>query len=183
MDRELNTPRLQLRAPRPGDGDFAFERWAQDAAVLHHLNWPPHHEARQTRQQLDWEMARWLKRSAYTWMLLRRGEAGPVGLVQLLPQSLDGPAHHLRLGFLLARSHQRRGLMREALTAVLAHAFAQPAVWRVDALCDVDNQASQALLQALGLACEGTLARHTRHPLAGDEPRDMRVYAAVRGSA
>jgi RimJ/RimL family protein N-acetyltransferase len=48
---------------------------------------------------------------------------------------------------------------------VLAEAFAQDAVWRIDALCDVDNRASVRLLQALGFAQEGVLGRHSVHPM------------------
>jgi ribosomal-protein-alanine N-acetyltransferase len=169
MNRALNTARLRLRAPRPGDARVAFERWAQDALVLRYLGWRPHVEVEQTRQQLDWDTARWMKKSAFTWLLLPRGDPAPVGQVQLVPQSLSGPCHHLRLGYLLARSHQGRGLMREA-------------VWRVDALCDVENLASARLLQSLGLQCEGRLARHALHPNAGAQPRDVWCYAAVRDS-
>lgn len=179
MKRVLHTERLCLRAPQPGDEHAAFERWAQDPQVLRYLGWRPHAALADTRRQLDWEQARWLKRSAFTWLLVEPLD-GPVGMVQLVPQRLDGPAHHLRLGYLIARTHQRRGLMAEALVAVLAHAFEAPGVWRVDALCDVDNTASQALLARLGLRCEGRLARHSLHPNLGERPRDVWVYAACR---
>jgi RimJ/RimL family protein N-acetyltransferase len=180
MKRVLHTRRLRLRAPQPGDEQAAFTGWAQDPQVLRFMGWPPHTELADTRRQLDWEQARWLKRSAFTWLLVEP-QGGPIGMVQLTPQRLDGPPHHLRLGYLMARSHQRQGLMAEAASAVLAHAFEEPSVWRVDALCDVDNLASQALLAKLGLQREGRLARHSLHPNLGEQPRDVWVYAAWRG--
>lgn len=189
MDRHLRTPRLILRPPQPGDEHPAHARWAADPQVLRYLGWRPHASIEQTRQQLDWEQARWLKRSAWTWLLLARagappGEAalpgGPLGLVQLLPMRLDAPPHHLRLGFLLAALAQGRGLMAEAVRAVVAQAFAEPGVWRIDALCDVDNEASRRLLERLGFQCEGRLARHTLHPNIGTTPRDVWSYAMVR---
>ena len=183
MDRTLNGPRLLLRAPRPGDAEPAFDRWAQDPAVHRHLGWRPHHSLAQTHQQLDWDSARWLKRSAFTWMLLPAGEPAPVGMVQLLPQSQGGaPPHHLRLGYLLARPWQGKGLMREAVQRVLSHALAQPEVWRVDALVDVDNAASLRLLLALGLVQEGRLGRHSLHPNVSGQPRDVWLLAALRGA-
>jgi len=191
MNRALHTARLLLRAPRPGDEQAAHANWAQDPAVLRYLGWRPHTALAQTRAQLDWDQARWLKRSAWTWLLIerraRRNDAAaappggaPIGLVQLIPQQLDGPPHHLRLGYLLARAHWGRGLMREALAAVLAEAFAQARVWRVDALSDVDNHASARLLQALGLAQEGVLHRYSLHPNVSHEPRDVTVHARLR---
>lgn len=178
MRRELRTARLRLRAPRPGDEAAVFAAWAQDPQVLRYLGWAPHACLAETKAQLDWEQARWLKGSAWTWLLAGDGDA-PIGMVQFLPQRLDAPAHHLRLGYLLARPHWGRGLMREALVAVLAEAFVQPAVQRIDALCDVDNHASARLLDALGFAREGLLRRHSLHPNCGTLPRDVTIHARL----
>jgi RimJ/RimL family protein N-acetyltransferase len=103
-----------------------------------------------------------------------------VGQLQLLPPGGEQGAHHLRLGYLLARSHQGRGLMRQAVATLLAHVLSEPGVWRVDAVCDVDNLRSQYLLASLGLVLEGRLACHTVHPHLGDRPRDVLLYAAIR---
>ncbi|MBX9715740.1 MAG: GNAT family N-acetyltransferase [Burkholderiaceae bacterium] len=187
----LHTERLRLRAPQPGDEQAAFDGWARDPEVLRYLGWRPHGALADTRAQLDWDQARWLKRSAWTWLItqpapgradpegaLTRGV--PIGMVQLTPLRFDGPAHHLRLGYLLARSRWGRGLMREAVSAVLTEAFEQAAVWRVDALCDVGNEASVRLLSALGFENEGVLRRHSLHPNVSDEPRDVTVHARLR---
>jgi RimJ/RimL family protein N-acetyltransferase len=53
-------------------------------------------------------------------------------------------------------------------------------VWRIDALCDVDNHASARLLHALGFAHEGVLRRHSLHPNVSAEPRDVTVHARLR---
>lgn len=181
MDRQLRTRRLLLRAPQPGDAPWAFERWASQPQLLQHLGWRAHTELAQTTALLNWEQARWQKRSAWTWLLLPYGEAGPVGQIQLLPQRLDGPAQHLRLGYVMASAWQRKGLMREALASVIDHALTQPDTWRIDALVDVDNPASHALLHSLGLHCEGRLARCLPQPAQGPEPHDAWLFATWRG--
>lgn len=189
MNRVLHTARLRLRPPQPGDEQAAHAGWAQDPEALRYLGWRARAELADTRAQLDWDQARWHKRSAWTWLLVEeRGTAAarsgvPIGMVQLIPQRFDGPPHHLRLGFLLTRPHWGRGLMREAVAAVLAEAFAQPSVWRVDALCDVDNHASSRLLRALSFVEEGVLCRHSLHPNVSDEPRDVTSFARLRSSA
>ncbi|MDO9313441.1 MAG: hypothetical protein Q7T97_02715 [Burkholderiaceae bacterium] len=47
-------------------------------------------------------------------------------------------------------------------------------------MCDFENPASQRLLAQVGLVNEGRLVRHTLHPNASDQPRDVWLYAAVR---
>lgn len=184
MPRVLHTERLVLREPRPGDQHAAFAGWAQDAEVLRYLGWTPHTRISETQAQLDWAQARWLKRSACTWLLVPRAPGSePIGLVELLPQQLQGPVFHWRLGYLLGRAHWGQGWMREALAAVLQEAFAHAATRRVDALCDLDNTASARLLEALHFESEGVLRSHTLHPGMGAEPRDVRVYALLSASA
>jgi len=182
MDRLLETPRLHLREPRITDAPQVFCRWAGDAALLRYLQWKPHTEIEQTRQMLAWEGARRFKRTGYTWLLVERGSQAPIGQIQLVAQTSQGTAHHLRLGYVLARSHQGRGLMREAVEAVVAHAFAQAAVWRIDALCDVENDASARLLRRAGFEREGRLARHTPDLHTPGPPRDVWLFARIRMS-
>ena len=72
MKRVLLTERLRLRAPQPGDELAAFDGWARDLEVLRYLGWRPHRAIADTRAQLDWDQARWLKRSAWTWLLIQQ---------------------------------------------------------------------------------------------------------------
>lgn len=179
MQRELTTQRLWLRPPRPGDERAVFNGWMRDGEVLRWLAMQPHRELSQTKAMLAWDEARWLKRSAWTWLLVPHGGV-PVGLVQWLPQASEGEPHHLRLGYVLSRALWGQGLMQEAVAAVIAEAFRQPSVWRLDALCDVENRPSLRLLEGAGFHREGVLRRHSVHPNAGPTPRDVVLLARVR---
>jgi ribosomal-protein-alanine N-acetyltransferase len=186
LPRTIDTPRLQLRDPRPGDAEAAFARYTADPDVLRYLGWRAHPASKTTREQYSFDVHRWLKGSAWVWVLTETrpgGATGEVfGQIELVPQSHPSDqAHHLRLGYLMARSHWGRGLMGEAVAAVLQAALAQPQVWRVDALCDVDNQASAALLARVGMVREGRLSRVVMHPNVSSEPRDAWVFALARG--
>lgn len=181
MDATLLTARCQLRPPRPGDATAAWALWGQDAQVWRHLAWPQPRDEATLGQQLDYLASLQRKGRGWLWLLcLQTAPQIPLGLLQLLPGGPETPPHHLRLGFQLARPHWGRGLMREAAGAVLAHALTQPGLWRVDALCDVDNTASERLLLALGMVREGLLRRHTVHPALGAVPRDVWLMACTR---
>jgi ribosomal-protein-alanine N-acetyltransferase len=183
--RQIQTARLVLRDPRPADAPAVFA-FASDPAVLRHLGWRPHADEADSARHIGHELHRWLKGSAWSWVLAwREGpQAGQViGQIELQPQSHPAAeAHHLRLGYLLARAHWGQGLMGEAVAAVLDAALAQPAVWRVDALCDLDNAASARLLSRLGWLAEGVMRRAIVHPQVSDVPRDVSVWARVKGA-
>ena len=65
-------------------------------------------------------------------------------------------AETLELGFTLSKDCQGQGIMREAIEALLTHAF-ETGVQRVTATTDVRNTASQGLLTRLGFTLEQVL--------------------------
>lgn len=89
-------------------------------------------------------------------------------------------ASRMGFGYVLARRWWGRGLVPEALAAVADWALAQPEVFRISALCDVENAASARAMENAGLVREGLLRRRSVHQNVGVEPRDRLIYARVR---
>ena len=89
---------------------------------------------------------------------------------------------HLRVefGYVLARQHWGHGYMTEALSTLVDWALDQPKIWRVSAICDMDNSASAKVMEKAGMVFEGVLRRYFVHPNVSPEPRDCRMYAKVR---
>lgn len=69
----------------------------------------------------------------------------------------DEGSKRLELGYALGRAHWKQGLAREALGALLAHAFTGLHIRRVEAQVNPANLASNALLRSLGFTQEGYL--------------------------
>lgn len=82
------------------------------------------------------------------------------------------------LGYVLARAHWGRGLMREALHAVCATAFASVGLRRLEAEVHPDNQASNALLASLGFTLEGRLRLRWQ---AKGAPYDVNHWGLLAG--
>lgn len=96
---------------------------------------------------------------------------GSIGLSQIA----RGPFQNAMLGYAIDGACQGRGLMREALQSVIAHAFS-PAVHlhRIQANVRPENRRSVALLQRLGFEEEG-LARE--YLFIDGAWRDHRLFA------
>jgi hypothetical protein len=88
--------------------------------------------------------------------------------------------HRLEFGYVLARPWWGQGLMTEALTEIVHWALRQPSVFRIGAVCDVENTGSARVMAKAGLIQEGRLRRWLVHPNVSDEPRDCFSYARVR---
>ena len=80
----------------------------------------------------------------------------------------------------LARAAWGQGLMTEALRAVVELGLAETHLYRIAAVCDVDNRPSARVLEKAGMQREGRLRRYILHPNVSAEPRDVYLYARTR---
>ena len=80
------------------------------------------------------------------------------------------------LGYGLDAAYRKRGLMSEAISAVVDHGFAQMALNRIEAFIAPDNTDSINLVKKLGFSFEGTLRQHHFHD---GETHDSCVYSKL----
>lgn len=171
----LQTARLVLRPPRLEDAGAVFDGYAQDLDVCRYLTWTPNESLAQTEDFMRERLRKLDEGKAFTWAITRHSDDKLIGMIEL---RADG--HKADFGYVLARAFWGQGLMTEALSAVLDFAFTLPGLYRVWAVCDVDNVGSARVMEKAGLSFEGVLRRHTIHPNISPEPRDMRCYAMTR---
>jgi RimJ/RimL family protein N-acetyltransferase len=157
------------------DARAIFAGYAQDEEVVRFLPWRPHRSLADTREFLRRCRRAWMEGTAFPLAIERRGESGLIGMIQLRIRS---PA--VSLGYVLARSCWKQGIMTEAMAPLVTWALAQPEIYRVWAICDVANEASARLLERAGFQHEGILHRWIAHPNTGEVPRDAHCYALVR---
>jgi RimJ/RimL family protein N-acetyltransferase len=89
---------------------------------------------------------------------------------------LEEGSRRAELGYVLGRAHWNRGLMQEALRALLDRAFGAMALRRLEAEVDVRNPASARLLQRLGFTREGLLRQRW---VTKGEAKDMEIYGLL----
>jgi RimJ/RimL family protein N-acetyltransferase len=84
------------------------------------------------------------------------------------------------VGYALSPRFWGEGVATEALSSLVEWASAQSSIYRIWAVCDVDNLASSRVLEKVGMQREGLLRRYTMHPNISAEPRDCYCYAIAK---
>jgi ribosomal-protein-alanine N-acetyltransferase len=171
----FETARLLLRPVAIADVDAIFDTYARDEEVARYVIWRPHSSRNETQAYVEGCIATPAE-AGRTYVLVGREDntlRGAFALRQRAPHRLD-------CGYVLACRWWRQGLMTEALTVVTVWALHQPSVFRVSAMCDVENIGSARVLEKSGFVREGVLRRWLLHPNISDEPRDCYSYARVR---
>lgn len=172
----FDTERLRLRPVGVDDAPALFATYASDPQATRFLSWPTHDSVEQTIEFLEEAEANWDRGSEFVWALVPRDEHRPIGALG----AALGP-HGVEIGYVLGSRWWGRGLMAEAVAAVMAWLRPQPTVYRIWAYCAVGHQRSARVLERAGMTYEGTLRRWVTLPNLADEPSDALAYSWVRG--
>lgn len=168
----FHTARLTFRPIAPADAAAIFDGYARDPAVARYMPWRPHASIAETESYVADCMD---AASARTYVVAGRAGGELRGVFEV-----RRTGHRIGFGYTLARPYWGRGLMTEALRAVVGWALGQDGVWRVGDVCDAENAGSARVMEKAGLMREGVLRRWAVRPNIGGEPRDFVSYAAVR---
>lgn len=171
----IETERLLMRAPRVSDAQAIFDGYARDAEVTRYLRWSPHRDVSETERFLAGCVDARERGERFPWVITLKDGGELIGMVEIRPDGFKA-----EVGYVLARAWWGRGIMPEALRPIVEWALARPDIYRVWAVCDVENRGSARVLEKAGMSLEGILRRYVLHPNVGDEPRDSRCYALVK---
>jgi len=148
------------------DAGEIFARYAQDAEVTRYLTWRPHKGVETVQEFLRRLLALLEQGALLPWVVEAQADRRLLGVMDLRLQE-----HRVEIGYALARDAWGQGFATEAARALVEWALTQPGIYRVWAVCDVDNRASARVLEKAGLLREGLLRRWSVHPNVSAEPR------------
>ena len=150
----IETPRLILRKPTPGDAESIFARYASDPEVTRLLSWPTHQSIDDTRVFLAFSESEWQRWPAGPFLIESRSSHQLLGSTGFAFESPTEAA----TGYVLAKDAWGRGYATEALSAIVS---LSPLLGlrRLYALCHPEHSASAHVLEKCGFQCE-TLVHH-----------------------
>jgi RimJ/RimL family protein N-acetyltransferase len=175
FSESITTDRLSLRLPQVEDAAEVFSRYASNPEVTRNLSWKTHASPAETRDFLQLA-AQWRESGAeFDWVICDRSTGEIWGMIAVRPK-----LPRVEIGYVLAREQWGKGITTEAVRAVVAAIWHNPAVWRIEAHCALDNVASARVLEKSGFALEGIARKFTILPNRSTEPLDVKIYASVR---
>lgn len=175
MPEHISTERLLLRVPRLDDATAIFDGWAQDTEVTRYLTWRPHERIEQTEEFVQNCLRAWEIETRFPYMITLKDNSEVIGMID---PRIEGPK--VGIGYGAARAYWGKGYVHESTRAIIEWAFRQTSIYRVYATTDVENVASQRVLEKVGMQCEGILKKYIMHPNISAIPRDSYIYAITK---
>ena len=153
----IETERMTLRLPAHSD----YRAWAalRETSRDFLTPWDPAWAEDSLSRKAFTNRVYWAARAeasgtALPLLLVRRRDAALLGAVTL-DNIRRGPAQAGTLGYWMGHPYARQGFMREALQAVVHHAFNELDLSRLEAGCLPENAASRGVLEKTGFKYEG----------------------------
>ena len=150
--RKIETKRLLLRRFQPEDGRAMFENWASDDEVTKYMTWPTHTSVEISEWVLNDWVSSYVKDDFYVWAIEFEGKL--IGSISVVGK--DDDARKARVGYCIGRNWWHRGIMSEALKAVMDYLFDEVGMNRIEACHDPNNPNSGLVMVKCGMKYEGT---------------------------
>jgi len=154
---KIETERLTLRPPVHSD----YRPWAalREQSREYLVPWEPawandHLSRKAFTNRVYWAQRSVANGSAVPLFMYRRADDVLVGAITL-DNIRRGPAQAGTLGYWTGQPFARQGYMREAIGALVHHAFTRLDLSRIEAACLPENAPSRGLLESAGFKYEG----------------------------
>lgn len=153
--KPIETERLILRPFTMADAEPMFRNWASDDEVTKHLTWPTHTSVEVTKAVLaDWT-SHYIKPGFYNWaIVLKELDEKPIGNISVV--HVKEKTRCALMGYCMSRTHWGKGIMPEALRAVIDFLFGEVGFNRIEADHAVGNPKSGRVMAKAGMTYEGT---------------------------
>jgi len=121
------------------DAGDIFDSYASDAEVTRFVSWRPYKDKSEVTSFLQSLLVRCDSGEEFSWAITRPEEDRVIGMVACRVRE-----HAADIGHVLSRNHWNRGYITEAAKAIVDWASSLEFIYRVWAVCNVENKAPRA---------------------------------------
>ena len=157
----IETSRLILRRAVREDAEPMFRNWASDSDVTKFLTWPAHSNIAVSEIVIGSWLQEYEKESYYQWMIVLKELGEPIGSISAVRQ--NDRTEEAEIGYCIGIRWWHRGIMTEALAAVIRYFFTQVGMNRISARHDPNNPHSGSVMRKCGMKYEGTTRSSDRN--------------------
>ena len=170
----LETPRLLMRPMTQADAADMFT-YASDPEVSRYTVWDTHRSVEDSRRFLACAEENYRDGIPENWGIVHRADGKFIGTCGYF--YWDIWHYEAEIHYAMSRAYHGRGLMTEAVNAVLDFGFTTMGLNRVEADCVSENVASERVMQKVGMTGEGIKRAGI---FAKGAFHDLKIYAILR---
>ncbi|MCB0493576.1 MAG: GNAT family N-acetyltransferase [Cyclobacteriaceae bacterium] len=171
LPNSLETERLLIQRLKYEDAEEIFYAYASKLEATQFVSWPVHQSVADTNRYLRQAVPAWKAGSAYHYSIRTKAENRLIGSVGVVNDK-----GNIQLGYVMSPTVWNKGYATEAVKALIKQLIVLNGVYRIWTFVDVDNGASQKVLQKAGMIEEARLTKWFRFVNQNNQPRDCVLY-------
>lgn len=148
----LETPRLTLRKMTMRDAPDVYH-YSRDEEVARHVLWEAHRSLWETQGYVRFLLHQYRNGLPGSWGIELKETGRVIGTIGYMNYAEEHRT--AEIGYSLSREHWGKGLMTEALAAVIDESFRTLKLHRIEAMHFTDNPASGRVMEKCGMHHEG----------------------------
>lgn len=146
---EIETIRLRLRRFKIDDANDMFLNWASDPEVCKFLLWGPYNDPYPCYKRISYWVNSYAFKNTYVWAIELRSINTVIGSISV--EITNDLNKSCEVGYCIGRAFWNRGIMTEALRAVMHFLFYEVGYEEIVAKHDILNTASGKVMQKAGM--------------------------------
>lgn len=167
----LMTERLLLRRFVREDAMPMYKTWANDSEVTRFLSWLPHENVEVTKNVLRMWVEDYDSNEHYSWGIVLKESGKLIGSIA----AMNHMDEHCRceVGYCIGRDYWGKGIMTEALRAVIEFLILEVGYNRIQAYHHTANKASGKVMVKAGMKFESLLREYIKNSQGSFTDCDM----------
>ncbi|MBW4438209.1 MAG: GNAT family N-acetyltransferase [Pleurocapsa minor GSE-CHR-MK-17-07R] len=157
----LTTERLILRQMTMADVP-AIQVLISDPRVMRYMGKDPTDDIQASVEKVERNQRNFKALTEIRWALTLKADSDSLFLGDVSLHHINTYDSHAELGYALGHDHWGKGLMNEAIQAVLGFGFGPLGMHRIEANIDIENARSKAVLERNGFQYDGSLRERFR---------------------
>jgi ribosomal-protein-alanine N-acetyltransferase len=161
---EIRTKRLLLRQPSMKDAEWYLEHFSRPEVVWGGGDPAPRDIGAAREELRKYMVDLYRKRLGFRWIITLKGEGRPIGSLGFYKwaptagyQAPPSAGYQAEMGYDLVKEHWGKGIMTEAMKAVIDFGFEKMELHRIEVFIIPRNKRSIKLVKNLGFKREGLL--------------------------
>lgn len=174
--QNIETERLLLRKFKTEDAQMMFDNWAKDPENVKYLSWQAHRNVNDTYTILDKWLEEYKNANCYRWCITLKDTSEVIGGIDVI--KIIENRSTCEIGYVVTKKLWKRGIMTEALSAVIKYLFIKVNFNRIQLRHLTENPASGKVMLKCGLKFEGILRQYGLKN--NGEHCDSAIYSILR---
>lgn len=145
----IETERLIIRKYKITDTEDMFTNWASSTAVTRFLTWAPYTRTADCRAYIKSRIEAYQNPDCYDWVIEWKENHQAIGSISVV--KYDEEKLSAEVGYCLGEAYWHKGIMTEALKAVIRYLFKETDFERIEACHDSRNICSGKVMEKCGL--------------------------------